>query len=135
MTSFADGKTNWPPRPGPEGDYRDTCIVCLRATDTGLAFRGEGEFLAAGLICLGVPRHDAVKVASRIAFKTPGDDPESLTMTIVACAHCVAKAKSNFPAPRTLRPGRGTIPLVAQKPQLLGGEISAYSTPADGGSR
>lgn len=136
MTGFADGKTNWPPKPGPQGDYRDTCIVCLRATATGMAFRGEAEFLAAGLIVLGVPQSDATKIVSNIAFKVPDDDPDTLTMTIVVCARCVAKSKPNFPVPRSMKPSReNTIPLVAQKPQLLGGDISAYSSPADGGSR
>jgi hypothetical protein len=123
MTGFADGKTNWPPRPGLQGDYRDTCIVCLRATDTAMAFRGEAEFLAAGLICLGVPHDDAMRIASQAS----GDNADNLTMRIQVCALCVAKSKPSFPAPRVHMKG-SNIPLVAQKPQLLGDGVSLPGT-------
>jgi len=46
-------------RPGLDGSYRETCIVCLRGTDTGLAFEGEAEWLLAGLEQLGVPEDEA----------------------------------------------------------------------------
>jgi hypothetical protein len=119
--SHADGKTNWPPRPGIDGTYRDTCMVCMRATDTALAFRGEGEFVVAGLICLGVPHDDAMRTVE----KAPNLD--DVTMTVRVCARCVAKASAPFPPPKLILEGH-SIPLVAQSPQHLGeGGIAPYT--------
>ena len=45
---------------GLDGTFSGTCIVCLRATDTGLGFRGDVTWQAASLIVLGLPRDEAV---------------------------------------------------------------------------
>jgi hypothetical protein len=38
-----------------QGDYRDSCVACLRGTDTGLAFYGEAEWVVAALMQFGIP--------------------------------------------------------------------------------
>ena len=38
-----------PPAPGLDGTHRDSCVVCLQGTDTGLSFTGPAEWAIAGL--------------------------------------------------------------------------------------
>src|SRR5918996_689446 len=45
---------NLPP-PNLQGDYQDSCVVCLRGCDTALAFVGDRDWMAEGLVHLGVP--------------------------------------------------------------------------------
>jgi hypothetical protein len=110
--TFSEGKSQWPPKPGLDGTYRDTCIVCMRATDTQLAFDGSAEWLMAGLMVLGIPEGEA----SPIALRAPGDDPEHLVIQVRVCPRCVARCKAPFPAPRVLMEG-STIPCIARKPR------------------
>jgi hypothetical protein len=110
--TFSDGKSQWPPKPGLDGTYRDTCIVCMRATDTQLAFEGTAEWIMAGLMVLGIPKPEAARIASQ----TPGDDPEHLVMQMRVCGRCVARCPAPYPAPRVVMEG-GTIPCIARYPK------------------
>ncbi len=47
------------PPPGLQGDYTGSCVVCGYRTDSGLVFEGEGEFLIAAMMRLGLPEFDA----------------------------------------------------------------------------
>jgi hypothetical protein len=51
------------PRPGLQGDYRGSCVVCLRGTDTGFAVRGPAEAVVAAVIVAGVPESEAYETA------------------------------------------------------------------------
>jgi hypothetical protein len=51
------------PRPGLQGNYRGSCVVCLRGTDTGFAVRGPAEAVIAALIVAGVRASEANETA------------------------------------------------------------------------
>lgn len=51
------------PRPGLQGSYSGSCVVCLRGTDTGFAVRGDAEAVIAALIAAGVPESEAYETA------------------------------------------------------------------------
>lgn len=75
------------PPPGPQGDYRGSCAVCLHNTDTGLAFAGEAEFAASGLVYLGIPQGDAAGMIEIFIEKT-GADPDDMLMAAQICSDC-----------------------------------------------
>jgi hypothetical protein len=65
------------PEPGLQGDYWDSCVICLRGTDTGVVMHGPAEFVVGGLMALGVPPDHATKtfqVAHYGADAIPGPD-------------------------------------------------------------
>lgn len=108
------------PKPGLLGGYRGTCIVCMRPTDTALAFRGEGDWLIAGLMSLGIPRDQAYLTLLH-AWREHGrhvDDgmvpSGTLTETVRVCHKCVRKAGPGLPDPVLCIPG-AEIPGVSQK--------------------
>ncbi len=91
------------PPPNLQGDYRGSCVVCLRGTDTALSFTGEAEWLVAGLQGLGIPDDQALVMTEEF-FAEKGADPGMVldgdhTMPVRVCAECVAEAKPPFPAP------------------------------------
>lgn len=91
------------PPPNLQGDYRGSCVVCLRGTDTAIAFTGEAEWLEAGLRVLGIPDGQARHTADQY-WQERGADPGMVfdgehTMTVKVCAECAARSGANFPAP------------------------------------
>jgi hypothetical protein len=106
------------PPPNLQGNYRGACFVCMRGTDTGLTFRGSGEWLLAGLLVLGVPEDQAEQTLESAWQEagTPvpaGSVPtgNGLTMSFRVCAECVGKTP--FPEPALLLPG-GQVPLIEE---------------------
>jgi hypothetical protein len=100
--------------PGLNGDYQDSCIVCLRGTDTALAFKGDAEWIITGLIMLGVPEDEALATISYVYGCPYGIVPDgTIRETFRVCGECVAGAKPNFPAPVLAIPG-ATVPCVGQ---------------------
>jgi hypothetical protein len=91
------------PPPNLNGDYRDSCAVCVRGTDTALAFTGEAEWLEAGLGVLGIPDDEAQHMIEAFFVEKGADPGMVLTgdheMVVRVCAECVAKAPAQFPAP------------------------------------
>lgn len=84
------------PRPGLSGDYRDSCVVCLQGTDTGLAFTGEAEWVIAGLVVLGVPREQAD--ATAFPDSDPGMVPDgTVTVGVRVCQSCVDASGTKMP--------------------------------------
>ena len=86
-----------------QGDYNGSCVVCLRGTDTALAFTGEAEWLVAGLVNLGIPDDPACLMVEEF-FKEQGAKPGMVldgehTMPVQVCAECVSKSAADFPAP------------------------------------
>lgn len=73
------------PAPGIDGTYRHACVVCLRGTDTGLAFRGEPGQCVAGLVRLGVPREQAA-----LMVPVGGAAGDVITVPVRACRECAA---------------------------------------------
>lgn len=59
------------PPPGLSGDYRGSCVVCLRGTETALAVSGPAEAAVGVLMALGVEK-DA---ASNTLAAAHGCDP------------------------------------------------------------
>lgn len=57
---------------GLDGSYAGSCVVCLRGTDTGLAFVGEAVFAAEGLNALGLPVEQAVATIQVFAEQEMG---------------------------------------------------------------
>lgn len=79
------------PAPGLDGTYRGSCVVCLRGTDTGLAFVGEGEWAIAGLMRLGIPRGEASIMVSAATGCDPGKVPiEEVMLPVRVCRQCAA---------------------------------------------
>jgi hypothetical protein len=86
--------------PGLQGDYSQSCCVCLRGTDTALAFQGEVEWLIAGLMSLGIPEQEAGAMVSRHFGCPDGEVPcGCLTLPVRVCSECVSRANPSFPAP------------------------------------
>ncbi|MDO0938662.1 hypothetical protein QQY66_45690 [Streptomyces sp. DG2A-72] len=105
------------PTPGLQGDYRGTCIVCGTPTDTGIAFRGEAEFLIAGLHKLGVPMKEAAIIVENMCSERYGTDPGMvrsgvLEWTVRVCAESAEKASFTKPG---LLAQQGTVPLYDQQ--------------------
>jgi len=104
-----------PPAAGLQGDFEGTCIVCLRPTDTGLAFKGDGDFLVAGLTVLGLPMDEAAATVSYFFGIPPGTVPSGVrTLTIQVCKDCVAK--TSLPAPVLAFSG-AALPCIQQPPE------------------
>jgi hypothetical protein len=102
------------PPAGLQGDHADTCVICLQGTDTGLAFRGDAEWVAAGGVMLGVPTDQATIMVSRALGCEPGMMlPGVLTFTYRVCADCAARAGAMAPC------------LLVQ-----GGEVPCYHQPS-----
>lgn len=92
------------------------CIVCLRPTDTALAFASEEpEWLAAGLSVLGLPEDEAMSEVRRWLDGIPEDEHVSwLEMPVRVCGDCVAKCRANFPAPVLAVGDWAVIPTITQ---------------------
>lgn len=78
--------------PGPDGSYRDSCVVCLMETDTGLGFGlAEAPWAMAGLGLLGMSERDTVLVISEATGCEPGNVPDGdVTVLVRVCASCMA---------------------------------------------
>jgi hypothetical protein len=80
------------PEPNLGGDYRESCVVCLHGTDTGLAFEGEPEWVLAGMRVLGIPDDQARIIFAEATGAGVGMVPDhDVKITLRACAAC-AKA-------------------------------------------
>lgn len=107
--------------PGLNGDYRGTCVVCLRGTDTALAFVGEAEWAIAGLKVLGLPKKEAHSTleAFLVEFQPghiPGMVPPGvITIPVQVCQRCAGKVKTaQGPFPVGLLVDEGELPCVVQ---------------------
>lgn len=92
-------------------------MVCLRGTDTALAFRGEAEWLTAGLNVLGVPMDQAASTVETFFHLEMGAEPGKVLggeheIVVRVCADCVAKSGRKFPSPGLLAFG---VPVIAPK--------------------
>lgn len=78
--------------PGPDGSYRDSCVLCLAETDTGLGFGpAEAQWAMAGLGLLGLSERDTVLVISEATGCEPGNVPDGdVTVVVRVCASCMA---------------------------------------------
>lgn len=88
-----------------------SCVVCMRGTDTALAFQGSPEWCIGGLHALGLPVDEAV------ATFTNGYGehvPEWMIATYRVCAECVGNIDAEFPEPALILPG-AEIPSITQK--------------------
>lgn len=88
------------PTPGLDGSYRDTCVVCLRGTDSGVVFYGEPEWAVAGLDVLGVPEDQAPTiVVNSIGDPVNNTVPDGVVaFPVKVCAEC-AEASPWTPGP------------------------------------
>jgi hypothetical protein len=78
------------PPPGLSGDYQDSCIICLKGTDTGLAFRHAEDpetWAAAGLTAIGLSTDVAIAVVEHYADKLECIDADDVYAFRV-CAGC-----------------------------------------------
>lgn len=76
--------------PGLGGDYADSCVACLRGTDTGLAFAGEAEWSLAGMRVLGIPDDIAHVMLEQNTGCEPGKVPDGdITVALRVCKSCV----------------------------------------------
>lgn len=95
------------PPPGLDGTYVGSCTICLRGTDTALGFRGDAEFVIAGLVTLGI---DSMEEADATLRSLTGCDDGMvptgvLSQVVRVCAECVDKCPAAFPAPVPLMMG------------------------------
>jgi hypothetical protein len=100
------------PPPGIDGSWRDSCVVCLKGTDTGIALRGEAEWVIAGLRVLGVPSDQASETLRVVTGSDPGMVPDGeVTITIRVCIPCaVGSPFEGSPQPVAIG-----VPLFGQK--------------------
>lgn len=97
--------------PGLNGDYADTCAICLTPTDTALAFRGEPEWCIAILSHLDIPADQAMHMVANFYSNSEEEMPDQLTVPVRICSECTSNA--NIPDPGLVMVGHG-IPLVQQ---------------------
>lgn len=103
--------TDFPPPPNIHGNYHGACVACMTGTDTGLAFIGNAEFAAAGLIALGIPQDQVPLILAAAIGSTDGRLPEGdLPVVVRACASCARTSELEV----GLWPD---IPLYMKKPQ------------------
>lgn len=101
-------KKNYLPRPGLNGTYTGTCVVCLGATDTGLAFVGEAEWAIGGLHHLGIPADQAEELVTNITGCEPGYVPVGdVTLPVRVCTDCANDAGMQVGLISTGVPGYG----------------------------
>lgn len=94
------------PRPNLNGDYPDSCVVCLRGTDTGFAFRGVAEWIIAGIAVLGIPMDQAASMVSMATSCEQGMVPDGeFTIVSRVCQRC-AEASGHAFQVRLLLPGQ-----------------------------
>jgi hypothetical protein len=85
---FEDRAQHHPP--GLNGTYTGSCVVCLQGCDTALAFRGEAEWVLAGLRVLGLPDDEAAKTLTEVTGCAPGMVPDGkITVPVRVCEACV----------------------------------------------
>ncbi len=112
-------RTKLPP-PGLKGTYEDTCVVCLRPTDTGIGLRGEAEWMAAALIVLGLPSDEAGAMISEATGSPPGRVPVGqIDCVIRLCGDCASKSTKPFPTPVLIGTGL-PIPSALPIPFFIG---------------
>jgi hypothetical protein len=81
------------PPPAFNGTYEDSCLVCLQGTDAALDFRGDAEWMVAGLTVLGIGYDEVASMISRAHGCDVGLVPKDLlTMTFRVCESCVTKS-------------------------------------------
>jgi hypothetical protein len=73
---------------GLQGDYRDSCFICLRGTDSALGFQGEPEWICAALIHLGIPEEEATELV--FTLPRPPSRPDSVALRV--CRGCAERA-------------------------------------------
>lgn len=72
-----------------------TCTACGKPTDTVLYFRGDGEWLTAGLMSLGIEPEQSILMISKLLDCPPGEvfnqqDEEDVPLFV--CAKCASQA-------------------------------------------
>lgn len=104
------------PQPGaafglaPHLGQSGSCIVCLRGTDTALAFRGDVNEIAAGLVAIGVPIRDAI---ATVQAYPPEADAAGPHYTVRVCSTCVRQNAPRLPEPALAIPG-AEIPCISR---------------------
>jgi hypothetical protein len=115
-----DNRSGKIPPPGIDGTHEDSCAICRKGTDTALVFRGEAEWLVAGLLNLGLSAETARISVSEYFGSPPGQVPDGIhTVVMRVCLACVERSKAPFPAPVLAVPG-AAVPLVTQPDDWYG---------------
>lgn len=92
------------------GDYRDSCIICRRCTDTGVGTMGEVAWHAAFLVGLGADEDRAIEV---VTLKNAAAFGGRFKIYWRLCSECVERVNPNFPRPVALMNG-AALPVVTQ---------------------
>ena len=86
------------PEPGLDGTYRGSCAVCLTGTDTAVAFRGDAEWIIAGVHLLGISINEAALMLSLATGCDPGHAPPGeLQYPVLVCRSCADASPGRFP--------------------------------------
>lgn len=102
------------PTPGLDGTLRDTCVSCLRGTDTALGIEGEPEWHAAFLVATGIPSGQAIALAEYGMKEIGLDVRDQFTSMYRVCSKCV---RLNMPRPGLCIEGE-PIPLLRQPAEV-----------------
>lgn len=95
--------------PGLDGTYGETCIACLRPTDTALGVLGDPEWHVAFLVSIGLPSREAIKTIES------GEMPDGRFHRMYrVCGKCAARIPS-FPKPALIIVG-DPVPTIGQLP-------------------
>ncbi len=84
------------PNAGPTGDWRGSCVLCLKSTDTGMLLQGEAEWLVGAISQLGIPAEQAETMVTAF-FANLRCDPDVVPvgrqeMLVSICSRCAAAA-------------------------------------------
>jgi hypothetical protein len=101
-----------------QGNHTGTCVVCIKPTDTALAFKGDPEWAIAGLQMLGLTPDHAYRtllVAWRERYGTQdGQVPDhEVCEAIRVCRGCVRACSALFPDPG-LAVAEAYVPVIEQ---------------------
>jgi len=111
------------PEPGRHGDYADSCVVCMRGTDTGVIFQGPPEWPVAALVHLGVPRGEAKDmVLYALEGRELGPEVE-VEVGVHLCQRCADRPVAPLPV------GYDPLPVVEEPPHLPDWEGAWLGTP------
>jgi hypothetical protein len=99
------------PSPGLSGDYRGSCVICMRGTETAIGIRGAAEAGIAFLCVLGLNAETANATFEAATGCDRGMVPTGInTWTFKLCEECVKKAPPESGA-RVGDPRLGEMPV------------------------
>lgn len=102
LTDLEGDFLDWSQTPGLDGTHSQSCVACLRGTDTAVAFTGPVEWAVAGVQVMGVEPAAALMCVAQVLDCAPDALPAGeVTVTVRVCPSC-AEASGTGMTPAVL---------------------------------